>query len=378
MRALTPEGAVVSTEGELEAQLPDLRDAWIAGLDLARVDLSSSAVDVHGAVFAGCQMDAPTRESLTSRGATVLPPIEDLVFDPYRTEIYSYEELMSGYEPGRPETTLDARIGATCTAASKPLVTLARGMHDASIDGALLRFLEHLGAPVVGVMGSHATARGVPLYREVAELGRQLTREGFFVATGGGPGLMEAANLGAWLAHAPDRALDEACEVLARAPSYEADPVGFLERAIEVRDRWPDGARSLGVPTWVYVDEPFNQFTTHAAKYFQNSIRENGLLAIALGGIVFTPGGAGTLQELFTDAAQNEYTLYRVRSPMILFGEEYREEQSDAARALASLASNSGWAELVRVVEDVPSALDAVRELLPPDVARPRPALRKR
>jgi predicted Rossmann-fold nucleotide-binding protein len=378
VRALVPEHTIVRTVPELEAQLPHLGDAWIAGVDVSQVDLSSSDIDVDGAVFAGCQMDASTAERLTARGATVLSPIEDLVFDPYRTEIYSYEELMSGYETGRPETTLDARIGASCTAESSPLVTLARGMHDASIDAALLRFLDQLGAPVIGVMGSHSTPRGIELYREVATLGRLLTREGFFVATGGGPGLMEAANLGAWLAPAPDDALDEACDVLSRSPSYGKDPVGFLERALEVRMRWPDGASSLGVPTWVYVDEPFNQFTTHAAKYFQNSIRENGLLAIALAGIVYTPGGAGTLQELFTDAAQNEYTLYRVRSPMILLGAEYRAERANAVEALRSVAANGGWAELVRVVDDVPAALASIRELLPRDVAQPRPALRKR
>jgi predicted Rossmann-fold nucleotide-binding protein len=227
-------------------------------------------------------------------------------------------------------------------------------------------------------MGSHSTPRGAKLYREVAGLGRRLTREGFVVATGGGPGLMEAANLGAWLGHEPDHELDAACDLLSQAPAYDADHVGFLERALEVRMRWPEGGLSLGVPTWVYVDEPFNQFATHVAKYFQNSIRENGLLAIALAGIVYTPGGAGTFQKLFTDAAQNEYTLYRVRSPMILMGAEYRTERADAVSALRSVAADGGWQELVRVVDDVDSALAAIRDLLPQEVAQPRPALRKR
>jgi predicted Rossmann-fold nucleotide-binding protein len=334
VRALARDHAVVNRPADLRARLPHLRDAWVAGIDLQELGELPHDLDVTGAVFAGCSMELDVADRLQDAGATILPPIDGLLFDPYPTVLYTHEDLMAGYQPGDPASTLDARIGATCTSDSGPLVFLARGMHDAGIDGALMRFLDQLASPVVGVMGSHVTRRDSDRYREVATLGRRLTREGFFVATGGGPGLMEAANLGAWLAPASDDALDAACDLLAASPSYEEDAAGFLERAIEVRTRWPAGAGSLGVPTWVYVDEPANQFATHIAKYFQNSIRENGLLAIALAGIIFTPGGAGTLQELFTDAAQNEYTLYRVRSPMILLGEEFRDEWVDATRGL--------------------------------------------
>ena len=51
---------------------------------------------------------------------------------------------------------------------------------------------------------------------------------------------------------------------------------------------------SLAVPTWFYGHEPSNLFASHIAKYFSNSIREDTLLAVALYGIVFAPGSAGT------------------------------------------------------------------------------------
>ena len=114
----------------------------------------------------------------------------------------------------------------------------------------------------------------------------------------------------------------------------------------------------------LYVDEPVNQFATHLAKYFENSIRENGLLAIALGGVVFTPGGSGTAQEIFTDAAQNDYTLYGVRSPMIFLGRAHHE-RSGLLAAVQTLAAERGWEHLVRVVDDVPGAVEALRELAP-------------
>ena len=100
-----------------------------------------------------------------------------------------------------------------------------------------------------------------------------------------------------------------------------------MQAALDVRRRWPDGGESLGVPTWVYLDEPTTGFATHIAKYFTNSIREDGLLAIARSGVVYAPGGAGTEQEIFTDTAQNSLTLYEVRSPMVFFGREFFEAQ---------------------------------------------------
>jgi len=265
---------VIGTLAELHAHIPDLRGAWVTDLDLRTIDIDWPTIDVTDAAFGGCRFADTTEEELRSAGATVLPPIDSVGFTPYRGSLYTNEDLMRGYEPGHPETTLDARIGATCVDDMTALGSLARGIHDACIDGALQRFLGTLGAPIVGVMGSHAVGRDDPNYRQVAELGRLLTRAGFVVATGGGPGLMEAANLGAWLAHGPDDVLAAAIAVLAVAPRYETDARAFLERALEVRARWPDGAVSLGVPTWLYVDEPLNQFSTQIAKYFQNSIRE--------------------------------------------------------------------------------------------------------
>src|SRR6185295_2615700 len=64
---------------------------------------------------------------------------------------------------------------------------------------------------------------------------------------------------------------------------------------------------SLGVPTWLYGHEPTTPLATHIAKYFQNSVREDGLVTIAKSGIVYSEGSAGTVQEIFQDASQNYY-----------------------------------------------------------------------
>ena len=371
MRPLSSVTPVITTPGELLDRLPDLAGAFVVGLDLRETSVDWRSVDLAGVAFAGCRFVEKDEARVRAGGAAVLPPVEGVGFDPYRAALYSNDELMAGYEAGRPETTFDARVGAIARTPPTPFGSLVRGLHDACIDAALVRFLEASPEPVVGVMGSHATARGDRAYRDAVELGRRLARAGFVVATGGGPGLMEAANLGAWLAGSPDEALDEAIALLARAPGYLSDPTAFLERARDVRSRWPAANPSLGVPTWIYVDEPVNQFTTHIAKYFQNSIRENGLLAIALGGVVFTPGGSGTAEEIFTDAAQNDYSLYGVRSPMIFLGAAHFSD-TGLLRAVRELAGRGGWGDLVRVVDDIDGVVDALRELAP---VPPTPAL---
>jgi hypothetical protein len=53
---------------------------------------------------------------------------------------------------------------------------------------------------------------------------------------------------------------------------------------------------------------------------FSNSIREDGLLAISLYGVIYAPGSAGTTQEIFMDATQNHYGSFGYYSPMVFLG----------------------------------------------------------
>ena len=61
------------------------------------------------------------------------------------------------------------------------------------------------GRTMVGVMGGHIARRGTAVFEEAALLGRLLARSGRVVATGGGPGAMEAANLAPSSARPPSR-----------------------------------------------------------------------------------------------------------------------------------------------------------------------------
>lgn len=116
--------------------------------------------------------------------------------------------------------------------------------------------------------------------------------------SGGGPGAMEAANLGAAFGGAASE-LVEVIDELAGHPSWN-DGVTQWARAAQTITRDHPGERlSLGIPTWFYGHEPPNLFATDIAKYFTNALREDALLRLCRGGIVYLPGAAGTVQEVF-------------------------------------------------------------------------------
>src|ERR1017187_8685743 len=81
--------------------------------------------------------------------------------------------------------------------------------------------------------------------------------------------------------------------------------------------------KSLGVPNCFYGHEPPNPFATHNAKYFQNSIQEDGLLTLANHGVIFAEGSGGTVQEIFQAACLNYYATPARQAPMVLFGSDY-------------------------------------------------------
>jgi len=340
----------IATLPELRTVWPDLRGASVVDLDLRAEPLDWSDARVDRTTVLGCRLPPGVGDRLVALGVEVFPELGGLPFAAYRADLYTYEELTARRDGSA--GTLDERIAAWF-ASSSPSArdALVRSVHDATIEAAVARLVT--GRRVVGIMGGHAVARDHAQYREVAGLGRALARAGYLVATGGGPGVMEAANLGAWMSAFADGALDDSLAMLAVAPRPSADAQLFVDQALAVRARWPGGCDSLGVPTWVYAEEAIGAFATHVAKYFANSVRENGLLAIARSGVVYAPGGPGTEQEIFTDTAQNSLTLYTVRSPLVFFGRRYFEhERPELLTAARRQADDYGWPELVAVLDD--------------------------
>ncbi|WP_030298404.1 LOG family protein [Streptomyces katrae] len=336
----------------------------IQSVNLLERTFALLSADTSAAVFLGCAMEPDAAAKVRADGALVFPPVPDLPFNPYRGLLYTADELFAGLSDGY-EGTADAQSYAwfqESKADGDVFSSMLRSLHDDAISDALD---EHLaGARVVGVMGGHAMARGGLDYQGAAELGRELARSGLTVATGGGPGAMEAANLGAYLAPVPDHALAEALEILAKAPSFAPSVSDWAQAAFAVRDRWPAGGDSVGIPTWFYGHEPPNAFAGHIAKYFANSTREDGLLARSTAGVVFLPGAAGTLQEIFDNATPNYYGSRGEPTPMVLVGRKHWTEHLPAwplLRALARGRAMESRIALVDSVAEVPAVLASMK-----------------
>ena len=201
--------------------------------------------------------------------------------------------------------------------------SLARNLHDHGINSCLSSFLEGYDLKrIVGIMGGHGLLRTDPMYREIVLVSKRLTEEGFLMISGGGPGAMEATHLGAWMAGYSIADVTAVLHRLSVAPTFQDE--GWLPSAFSIIRDYPQTRYcSLGLPTWLYGHEPSTPFATHIAKYFENAIRENNILTIAFGGIIYSPGSAGTMQEIFQDAVQNHYLSYGIASPMIFLGTQF-------------------------------------------------------
>ena len=270
--------------------------------------------------------------------------------------LYTRDDLMQGWHPGADHSmTLDGRIYDYVKAhgGRAPDVDegLAQRTHDHFMDVALANFLMQTGRPVVGVMGGSSTLAADPNYRRVVHLTASLTTRGYLVVGGGGLGIMEAANLGAYLAERSDADREDAVDALAAATPWTADPAGYMGVADDIRERFAPGGESLAIPAWVTAGEPISQFASHIAKYFSNSIREDGLLAVATAGIVFAPGDAGTMQEIFQDGAQNAYRVFG-RSPMVFLDTQHYCADTGLYPALERQATRLGFADLLSVGDE--------------------------
>ena len=367
---------------QLQRQLEEhggLERAALQGLDLRPHSALLSAVSGQGAVLLGCRLDRALHQRLERDGALVLPPLPGLPYRPFRPALYSAGELMQGYRRGDHasfrERSLDGKIYAHYSVSRHattpvPIIeALAQRIHDHAIDDALYDLLHNNGDPlrVVAIMGGHRMQRSQPAFATVARLARALTRSGYFVATGGGPGAMEAANLGAYFAAHSAADLQQAVGLLSPVEHYHQE--GYFDVAYEVLERFPGGATSLAIPTWFYGHEPANLFASQIAKYFANSIREDGLLAIARHGVIFAPGSAGTIQEIFMDATQNHYATFGQVSPMVFFDRDYWTVQKPVYPLLTGLAGDLPYAPLISINDDEHEILAFIEAHPPVDVS---------
>lgn len=298
-------------------------------------------------------------EAIEALKDIIAQPSFRMPFDIFREHLYSAEDLYKGYQLGKPGSYKDCYDQQVYNhylekgkAASDIKETLARTLHDHSMTNAMNDFLAHFDErQVVGIMGGHGLLRTEAAYRQVVMVSKTLAENGCLMVSGGGPGAMEATHLGAWMAGRTEAETEDALAILQEAPSFK-DKL-WLDTALQVMNKYPqEHVMSLGVPTWLYGHEPATPFATHIAKYFDNSIREDSILTIAKGGIIYSPGSAGTMQEIFQEAVQNHYLSFGYASPMIFLGSEYWSNEMPVWPLMQHLIAKGKYKNLLMTLTD--------------------------
>lgn len=276
-------------------------------------------------------------------------------------ELYTPEKLFDRFDMERPDESFeecwDTRVYRHVVKTGKvphePGEIGARAIHDARLKRMLIGLYERIDRDrVVGVMGGHNLGRNTKEYRQVVDIAKRLTELGRIMISGGGPGAMEATHVGAWMAGRTDEEVSEAIDILSVSPTFEDE--GWLLQAFKVRERFPleTEYKSLAVPTFFYGHEPPTVFATHIAKFFDNSQREDLILTAAFGGLIFMPGSAGTLQEVFQEIVQDHYMVYDESSPLVFVGKEFWTKEVPVVPFIQHMIDNGRYKNLRVSVHD--------------------------
>jgi uncharacterized protein (TIGR00730 family) len=234
------------------------------------------------------------------------------------------------HEPRHPRTLDEELLEAETTAILSELTDAQRILRIQDELRAGFRTLNHIGK-AVSFFGSARTPRDHPNYQAAREMARTLGHAGFAIITGGGPGIMEAANRGAREAGVPSLGL------------------GI------------DLPNEQGVNEWVDVELNFHYFFARKVMFVRYA-----------SGFVVYPGGFGTLDELFEAATLRQTEKIRY-FPIVLIGNDYWGGLVDWLRDSVLAEGNIGPAD-VSTLAVCDEAGDVLRILEDVDHRRPRAA----
>ncbi len=193
----------------------------------------------------------------------------------------------------------------------------------------------HFIGPCITVFGSARFKDDNPYYLQAVEFGKRIAEMGFTTMTGGGPGIMEAANKGA----------------------YE------------------NGGLSVGCNIQLPFEQHLNPYV-HKAVTFEHFFVRKVLLVKYSYAFIIMPGGFGTMDEFF-----ETLTLVQTKSltqfPIVLFGKEYYRELMEAMNDMAERGTISKEdMNLVLFTDDHTEAMEHIKQYITSNYkVRPRKKL---
>lgn len=178
----------------------------------------------------------------------------------------------------------------------------------------------HFVGPCITVFGSARFKEDHPYYKQAVEFGKRIAGMGFTTLTGGGPGIMEAANRGA----------------------YE------------------NGGQSVGCNILLPFEQHENPYI-HKSITFEHFFVRKVLLVKYSYAFIIMPGGFGTMDEFF-----ETLTLVQTKTitqfPIVLFGKEFYKELWDTMEDMAKRGTISPEdMNLVLLTDDFDEAMAHIR-----------------
>lgn len=181
----------------------------------------------------------------------------------------------------------------------------------------------HFVGPCITVFGSARFKEEDFYYQKAMEFGRRIAQTGFTTMTGGGPGIMEAANRGA----------------------FEA------------------GGESIGCNIKLPFEQHYNRYLTKAVTFEHFFVRKTLLIKYSYAFIIM-PGGFGTMDEFF-----ETLTLVQTKTiaqfPIVIFGKDFYKELMEAIEDMAEKGTIAAEdMNLVLCTDDIDEAMQHIRKYI--------------
>lgn len=177
----------------------------------------------------------------------------------------------------------------------------------------------HFVGPCITVFGSARFKPAHPYYEQAVEFGKRIAQLGFTTMTGGGPGIMEAANKGAF----------------------------------------ENGGQSVGCNIQLPFEQQANPYL-HVSVTFEHFFVRKTLLIKYSYAFIIMPGGFGTMDEFFETLTLVQ-TKTLTQFPIVLFGKEYYKEIMEAMNDMATKGTISREdMDLVVLTDDIDEAMEHV------------------